>query len=219
MKVLLLGGTGMIGREIIRAAMVLSDEVVAYAPNVDGFEPHDDLRVVTGTVDDADGLRGAAQGVDVAVVVVDADGRTPGIAPGHVEAVLDALEAAGVARGLLVSAFGVGPSARLASWRAQGVYRTLSRRAYAATEAAQRRVEGRGTTWTTLLPVRLRDGMPHRSHAIAPLGEVRRIVGLPLLPYTNLAVAVIDLAHSGEFAGQTVVVSSVAGIRLRPTTS
>ena len=216
MRIFLLGGTGMIGREVIRAAVVLADEVVAYAPSADGFEPHDDLRVVTGTVDDAERLRTAAEGADVAVVVVDADGRTPGVAPGNLDAVLDAVETAGVTRGLLVSAFGVGDSARLASWRARAVYRTLSRRAYGTTEVAQRKAQGRETVWTTLLPVRLRDGMPHRSHAIAPVWEVRRIVGLPLLPYANLAVAVVDLAHSGEFAGETVVVSSVAGIRLRP---
>lgn len=217
MRLFLLGGTGMAGREIIRAAMVLDDEVVAYAPDVDGFEPHDGLTAVAGALDDADAIRTAAHGVDIAVVVVDADGRTPGVAPADLDDVLGAVEASGVERGLLVSAFGVGESARLASWRAQAVYRTLSRRAYDATAEAHDLAVGRRTVWTTLLPVRLRDGMPHRSHAIAPLAEVRRIVGLPLLPYANLAVAVVDLAHSGEFAGQSVVVSSVAGIRLRRT--
>lgn len=218
MRLLLLGGSGMAGREIVRAAMTLSDEVVALASGpsgADAFEVHEGLTVVAGEPTDADVVRQAADGADVAVVVLDADGRTPGVAPDELSGVLDALDAAGVPHGILVSAFGVGESAGLASWRARAIYRTLSRRAHAATELAHNQVQGRRTTWATLLPVRLSDGMPHRSHAIAPLGEVRRIVGLPLLPYANLAVAVVDLAHSAEFAGETVVVSSVGGIRLR----
>lgn len=213
-RLALLGATGRVGREVVRAASVDGHQVVAYARRPAAVELHEGVRAVGGDLTDVGALADAMAGCDVLVVALSSKER--GFLARALPAAADAAREAGVGRVVLSSSLGVRDTQRLTSWRAQLFARTLLRTELEDRTRAEELVDRTGLTWTTVLPIRLREGAPLLSHSLAPLGEVKRVVGLPLLPYANAGRALVDLAASGAFGGQEVVLSSVGAMRIRP---
>lgn len=214
LRIAVLGATGRVGREVVRAASVDGHRVVAYARSPHGVELHEGVSAVGGDLTDVAAMADAMAGCDALVVALSS--RERGFLPRALPAAADAAREAGIGRVVLNSTLGVRETARLTSWRAQLFARTLLRPELEDRTRAEALVDRTGLEWTTVLSVRLREGAPLLSHSLAPLREVRRVVGLPLLPYANAGRALVDLAVSDAFGNQEVVLSSVGAMRIRP---
>lgn len=213
-RLAVLGATGRVGREVVRAASTDGHRVVAYARHPDAVELHEGVDAVEGDLTDVRALADAITGCDALVVALSSKER--GFLARALPAAADAAREAGVRRVVLSSTLGVRDSGRLTSWRAQFFAHTLLKGELTDRAAAEARVDRTGLTWTTVLPIRMREGAPLTSHALVPVDEVKRVVGLPLLPYANAGRALVDLAVSGAFPGQEVVLSPAGAVRLRP---
>lgn len=220
MRITLLGATGRVGRPTLDAAVLDGHDVHALARRPGAVPAH--AGVTTALLDLSEGdtstltvrLAGELSGSDAVISALGADRADPQLLERALPLLAEAARQAGVRRVVHVGAFGAGETAQRASWRARGIYAGFERRRLTAHARALAAVDTAGLEWTTVLPIRLRDGSPQHVFAVVPMDEVQRVPGLPLLPYGNLATALVSLATQPEHTPGPLLVTSAAGVRL-----
>lgn len=126
MKITILGATGNVGSATMREAVAAGHEVVAYVRRPDAVEKLPGVTVVAGDVDDPIGLAAAIRGADAVIAAVTGPTKDTTFTQRTLPAIVAAMEQAGVARLVQVSAFGVGDTADKASWLARLIYAPCS---------------------------------------------------------------------------------------------
>lgn len=215
MKISLLGATGRLGKQLLDVAVLDGHDVHALVRRPDAVPGHPGVSVAAADVDSVDALAEQFAGSEAAVISLRADRDDPHLLERVVPRVAEAARAAGVRRVVHVSAFGAGETARLASWRARFFYSTLERTRLDDHARALAGLDASGLEWTTVLPIRLRDGAPFQVHAVLPMSEAARVPGLPLLPYVNVARTLLELATGPEHVEGPLLVTTAAGVRVR----
>ena len=76
---------------------------------------------------------------------------------------------------------------------------------------AEQILPGSGLNWTTVYPVNLKEAAVLPSAAVKPPSGIGKVPGLPTLPFTNLAKALVDIAANETLAGQPMVVTTPNG--------
>ena len=192
MKIALLGATGRLGAATLTQALLDGHDVRALVRRPEAVPQQEGAEARSVRLDSVEAL---------AEQLADCDALVSALGHGHgarargngdlmrrsVPVLAEAARRAGVRRVVHVAPFGAGETARLASWRARSVYTTLERARLADHAAALAELDPHDLEWTTVMPVRLREGTPLHAFAVAPLAEVARVPGLPLLPYANVA--------------------------------
>ena len=211
MKIALLGATGKVGSHVLKEAIASGHTVVAYARRPDAVERMAGVTVVQGELDDIDALGAAIGGADALVVSVTGPVKDKTFAQRTLPDIIKAAQESGVGRLVLVSAFGAGDTAEKASGFARIIYRTLLRGFFDDKAKAEKLLPATGLPWTVVYPVNLKDAPTLDSAAVKPLDEVRKVPGLPTLPFGNVARALLDVATNAEYAGQRVLVTTPKG--------
>lgn len=213
MKLIVLGGTGATGRELVDLALREGHDVTAYGRRTGSLPvDHPRLRTVTGDVSDAAALTETVRGGD-AVVSTLGPSRGPGTLRGNTlidtstEALVSAAQDTGVSRVVVLSAFGVGESLRKASAVAQLVYRTLLADAFRDKVRGEARLTSSALDWTLAYPVTLTNQPPAGSYAATPLAETGRLPGLPRIARADVADFLLRAATSDAHSRETVVLS------------
>lgn len=187
MKLLIFGATGPTGRELVTQALEQKHEVTVFARKPQGFSAN--VRVVQGdAVREPLAIREALQGQDA---VLSALGTGKVLFPNRLQErslghLVPAMERVGVRRLVVMSAFGVGDTARDASLVQRLIYSTLLLSVFSDKARGEETVRASSLDWTIVYPTVLTNGARTGRYRV---GE--RIEGMQGLPSISRA----DVAH------------------------
>ncbi|MFE5706602.1 hypothetical protein CJ179_26400 [Rhodococcus sp. ACS1] len=213
MKLALIGATGGTGLQIIDQAIDRGHHVVAYCRRPDALTPRPGLTIVGGHLDDRDALAAALSGADAVLCTIGPKAGLAGmfgvtVMQDNLPLITSAMRDAHIDRLILLSAYGVGDTARTASPLARFAYKTLVASAYRDKEISETALAAAGLDVTRVLPVILDDG-PLNPHAtVRPMSTVRKVSGLPKVSRATVAAAILDAAESGATTGERLLVSA-----------
>ncbi|MET9976847.1 NAD(P)-dependent oxidoreductase [Streptomyces microflavus] len=192
MRLTVFGATGGVGREIVGQALAAGHEVTAVVRDPAGLPESLDARALHGVValDDLAAVRAAVAGRDAVLSGLGARGRkADGIAERLTGRIIDAMEAEGTRRLLVVSAVPVGPvpaGEPLVDRLARKAVGAVLAEVYADLARMEAALERSATDWTSVRPPKLTDG--------PCTGTYRKVVGGA--PVSSRAISRADVAHA-----------------------
>jgi len=208
MKLLVLGGTGGTGRQVVTQALDTGHDVTVLARERSRVSvQHERLRVVDGDVRNAAALGEAARGQDA---VISAIGRgqsfkSENLIAHSVPGIIDAMRATGVRRLIFTSALGVGETYRDSPLLPRIFFRTLLRGIYADKLVGDRMIRDSGLDWTIVQPVVLTDGPLTRHYRV---GEHLRLSGVNKVSRADTAHFIVDRINDRSTFGRTLILSN-----------
>ena len=208
MKLLVLGGSGGTGRQVVTQALAAGHDVTVLARNRSGITTtHPSLRVIEGSVDGAHPLTEAMAGQG-AVISAIGRGKTfkaDGLMERGVAAILSAMTETRVRRLLLVSALGVGDSYADSPLLAKLFFRTLLRGIYADKLIGDDMVRRSTVDWTIVQPAVLTDGPLTRQYRA---GEHLTLTGMPSVSRADVAHYLLDHIADPQTFRKTIVLAT-----------
>jgi putative NADH-flavin reductase len=192
----------------VKQALTRGHRVTAFVHRPDSLPiTHDAVRVVVGDATRADAnVDTAIRGQDV---VVSALGRRNSFSSDHLmtrsmQAIVPSMEAAGVRRLIMVSAFGVGASRRDAPIIPRILYFLLLRDIFADKARAEDIVRRSSVDWTILYPVLLTDGPLTARYRV---GERLELRGIPKVSRADVAHFALTVIEDRAFVRKGAVIS------------
>jgi uncharacterized protein YbjT (DUF2867 family) len=214
MKIVLLGAGGATGRAVVEQALTRGDEVVAYLRKPKGISSRPGLKLIVGELSDAPKLNDAISGADAVLVCLGTFKKKPvDLMQKNLPLIIRAMKEVNVLRLVLLSAYGVGESARTAGFFARIIYKTLVPSVYRDKELSEALLPDSGLKWTLVYPVGLTNGPPADSVEVRPMALVRRVSGLPRVARADVARVMLDTARDEHTIGETLLVSSKGSVR------
>jgi len=205
-NILVFGATGPTGRQLIKQALTRGHRVTAFARRPEALLDQR-LHVVTGDV-----LRDEAK-IDEAMhgqdAVVSALGRRASFSSDRLisramKSIAAAMQRAGVRRIVLMSAFGVGESARDAPLVPRIMYCVLLRDIFADKLAAEEQLRSTGLDWMIVYPVLLTDGPLTGRYRV---GERLELHGLPKISRADVAHFMLGEIEKPAWVRKVAVIS------------
>lgn len=180
MRVVVLGATGGTGTLVVERALAAGMEVVAYARRSSALDARPGLHVVEGQLSDTTTLAASMAGAEAVICCVGVRPslgvlRRVDLMHEAMPSIIDAMDAASVARLVLMSAFGVGDTAQKATPAGRVVYRTVLAAVYDDKRRAEEVVAGSALDCTVVYPVALTNHRTHSSAVAVPLREVTKV--------------------------------------------
>jgi len=214
MKIVVLGATGRTGRLVVQQALTRGDEVVAYVRSPQGIAANPGLKIAVGPLGDMLALKAAINGADAVLVCLGTHGKrmkkNVDLMQKSVLSIIKAMKEANVPR--LVSAYGVGDTARTAGFIARVVYKTVVGAIYQDKAHSEALLPGSGLKWTSVYPVILTDGPLADAVEVRPISQVHRVAGLPKVSRADVARVMLDAARDDRTIGQKLLVSSKGSV-------
>ncbi len=208
MKIAVLGATGRTGRLVVEQAIERGHQVVAYVRRPGALQPKPALQIVVGELGDTERLRSAFRDVDAVICCLGTYKHKPvDLMQKNLPLIIRAMQRAGRTRLILLSAYGVGETARTASLVAKLLYKTLFRSIFRDKERAEAELARSGLEWTGIYPVGLTDD-PDSAVDVRPMREVKKVKGLPRVPRASVAEVLIDAAEDRQTIRQKLLVTS-----------
>lgn len=217
MKIVVLGAAGRTGRLVVEQALTRGEEVVAYVRNPQGIAANPRLEIVVGQLNDTLALKAAIHAADAVLICLGTRGKRMkkdvDLMQKSLPPIITAMKEANVSRLVLLSAYGVGDSARTAGLMARVIYRILVAAIYRDKERAEALLPGSGLKWTIVYPVALIDGPPTDAVEVRPMGQVHKVAGLPKVSRVDVARLMLEVARDDETVGQKLLVSDKGSAR------
>jgi uncharacterized protein YbjT (DUF2867 family) len=217
MKITVLGATGLTGRLVVEQALTRGDQVVAYVRNPHGIATNPGFEIAVGQLGDMLALKAAINGSDAVLVCLGTRGKrmkkNVDLMQKSVPSIIKVMKEANVLRLVLMSAYGVGDTARTAGLIARVVYQTVVGAIYQDKERSEVLLPGSGLKWTSVYPVILTDGPPADAVEVRPMTQVLRVAGLPKVSRADVARVMLDAARDDRTIGQKLLVSSKGSVR------
>ncbi|WP_269936678.1 NAD(P)-dependent oxidoreductase [Arthrobacter sp. HY1533] len=209
MKVFVLGATGTTGGLFVDDALDEGHEVVAYVRSSGKLAPRERLAVVVGDVENVDMLARAMRDADAVVSMLGLSSAKPnGFSEKAVRVITAAAERSGVARVLVMSAFGVGDSLPKASGLAQLMYSGGGKAIFADKAAGEKVLKASSLEWTLAYPVLLTNKAKSPAFQALDLAAIDRLPGVPRVARADVARFLLDAAGSGDWARRTAVLTT-----------
>lgn len=217
MRVVVLGATGGTGRLLAEQAIDRGHEVVAYVRRPDALSPRPGLDVVGGQLTDEPALTAAMTGADAVLCAIGPTGVKDLLGTDlmrrSLPVVAAAMSAAGVRRLVLLSAYGVGDTARSASLTARLTFRTAVRALYRDKREAEERLAAAGLDVTTVHPTMLTNGETGEAPVVRDATTVGHVSGMPKVSRAALATAMLDAAEDPATVGRRLIVTRPGKVR------
>jgi putative NADH-flavin reductase len=207
-KVLLLGATGGTGREVLAQALRKGHEITVLVRNPRRLgSPAARVRVMIGDVLEGATLANAVRGQDVVLSTlgVGSSLKSSGLIGRSVPAIARAMESEGVARMILISAYGVGETIRDAPLVPRLLMRLLLRDVYADKLAGDDALRRSSLDWTIVHPVTLTNGPRSGKYRV---GERLALRGFPRVSRADVADFLVAQIEDRSFSRKDVLVSS-----------
>ena len=213
MKIAILGANGKTGTHLVRQALAAGNEVIAYVRRVEAVPKQAGLTTVSGQLSDLEEMVRAFAGADAVVCCIGPKVGLPtmlktDLMRTHLGQILKAVKQAGIDRFVLMSAFGVGDTARKASLPARIIYKTAMASIFRDKEQAEKLLPASGLNWAAVYPVMMHEARPLAHVTVKRLEEVNHVQGLPKVPFANVATVLLDLATHPERLGQRFLITA-----------
>ena len=208
MKLLVLGGTGGIGRHVVIQALDAAHEVTVLARDrAKVGAQHHRLRVADGDVKNIAALGDAMRGQDA---VISAIGRgksfkSENLIAESVPGIIAAMRETGVRRLVFTSALGVGDTYRDSPLLPRIFFRTLLRGIYADKLIGDQMIRQSGLDWTIAQPVVLTDGPLTKTYRV---GEHLKLSGVNKVSRADTAHFIVDHISDRSTFGKTLILSN-----------
>lgn len=162
MKILVLGASGLTGREIVKQALAQNHQVTAFVRTPEKFELKDEnLKIAQGDVSDQAAIERAVAGQDAVLSALGATTilkRLPELTNG-IRYTVEAMEKAGVRRLVYESALGVGDSRSEAGFLFENIVRPfILTNPFADHEEKEAIIKQSGLDWVIVRPAILTNG-------------------------------------------------------------
>jgi putative NADH-flavin reductase len=186
LKLLIFGASGPTGRELVSQALEQGHEVTAFARQPEGIPLG--VRTVQGdAMREPQAIAEALQGQEA---VLSALGTGRVLIPNRLQErslgnIVPAMERAGVKRLVVMSAFGVGETARDASLVQRLMYATLLSAVFADKARGEAGVRASALDWTIVYPTVLTNGPRTTQYRIGE--RIDRLQGLPTISRADVA--------------------------------
>jgi uncharacterized protein YbjT (DUF2867 family) len=214
MKIAVLGATGRTGGLIVEQALERGHQVVAYVRRASALQGNNDLRIVAGELSDTERLQAAFRDMDAVICCLGTRRHKPvDLMRKNLPLIVQAMKRAGCTRLILLSAYGVGETARTASIVATILYRTMFRTIFDDKQRAEDWLATSDIDWTGIYPVGLTDGPSGDAVEVRPMNEVKKVKGLPRVPRAAVAKVLLDAAEDRRTIGQKLLVTSGSSVR------
>jgi putative NADH-flavin reductase len=179
MKLVILGGTGRIGQQLVRCALAQGHQVIAVSRRPLAMTAaHENLTAMAGDVLEQDSLSGPIASADAVVFAVGLPGRGPTITrSAGICSVAKVMHRSGVTRLVAVapSAATISPGATLARKIALRQFaHKLYHNPYLDVERMEDELRHCDADWSVVRASALRDGPASGRYVVVPAGQVRR---------------------------------------------
>jgi uncharacterized protein YbjT (DUF2867 family) len=216
-KLVILGATGLTGHRLVDQAIERGHEVVAYVRRPHALPERPGLRVVGGELTDEAALRAALAGADAVLCAIGPKGLRGLISADLMQRTLPgvaaAMSAAGVRRLVLLSAYGVGDTASVASPLAKIAFRTAVRSLFRDKQLAESRLVAADVDVTTVYPGTLTNDPLSATVVVRDVTTVSQLSGLPKVPRANVAKAMLDAVEDPGTIGVRLLVTGAGTVR------
>jgi uncharacterized protein YbjT (DUF2867 family) len=215
MKIILFGSTGGTGLATSAALAAAGHQVTAFARNPAKLPAIPAVTPVRGDVMVAADVNTAVPGHDAVIVslgnsqnpfakLLGARRTTPAnVCEAGTRNIIAAMQASGIARLLVVSAFGIGDTRSRLPFAFKLFYQTVLREHMADKEKQEAEVKASGLDWTLVQPVGLTDGALTHSWLADTNGVIRR----QQMSRADVAAFLVSIAGSGQYSRATVALS------------
>jgi putative NADH-flavin reductase len=215
MKIAVIGATGRTGGLVAEQALERGHRVVAYVRRAYALPVSEGLRMVVGELFDSEHLQSTLSDVDAVICCLGTRRHKPvDLMQSNLPLIVQAMKRAGRARLILLSAYGVGETARTASLVARILYKTMFRSIFRDKERSEAGLMTSGLEWTGVYPVGLTDGpLLIEAVEVCPTNQVKKVKGLPMVSRANVAKVLLDAAEDSRTIRQKVLVTSKGSLR------
>jgi uncharacterized protein YbjT (DUF2867 family) len=215
MNVIVFGSTGGTGLATCRALAAAGHQVTAFARDPAKFPAIPSVTAVRGDVMNPADVAAAMPGHDLVIVslgnsqnpfamMLGARRTTPAtVCESGTANIVAAMQAAGVGRLLVVSAFGIGDTRERLPLTFKLFYRTVLREHMADKEKQEALVKTSGLDWTLVQPVGLTDGPATGVWLADTHGAIRR----QQISRADVAAFLVSLVGDGQYSRATVAFS------------
>jgi putative NADH-flavin reductase len=206
-RLLLLGATGLTGRQLLEQGLEQGHDVTALVRDPARLTmQHARLRTVTGSATDAAAVERALDDRDAVLCALGTRSVRSLVScdlmRASMAALVPAMERRGVDRLILLSALGVGDSVHQAPPAIRFAFRTLLRPVGNDKAAAEDRVRATDLDWTIVYPPSLTDG-PRSGHRA---GESLKLRGMPRISRADLADFMLSQLTDAAYSRRSAVV-------------
>jgi uncharacterized protein YbjT (DUF2867 family) len=201
MQVLILGGTGGTGRELIEQALGHGHTVRVMARDPDKVKKvHPRLEVVKGDIADTTALAAAVKGQDAVLSALGVNDRKPNtVLSEGTRNLVRAMKRQKVKRLIYVSSLGVGDSkGKLGPVYNWVLLRTLLKNIFADKERAEEVVRESGLDWTLVRPGSLNSKRLTATYLTGPAADAKRRI-LPRIGRADVADFMLDALEHNRF--------------------
>jgi uncharacterized protein YbjT (DUF2867 family) len=214
MRIVVLGATGGTGRLVIEEALKRGHDVACYVRNPVGLSAGSDVQIFTGQLNDTSAMQAAISGAGAVLCCLGThEKKNVDLMQKALPLIIQVMQRAHVPRLVLLSAYGVGDTARSASLIARLAYRLVAASVFLDKELAEALLSGSGLKWTGIYPVILTDGVPTGAVEVRPMTQVQKVAGLPKVSRADVARVMLDAVSDDGTIGQRLLVSSQGSVR------
>ena len=205
MKLLILGGTGGTGRQLVEQALAAGHDVTALVrdPTTAGLAAHAKLTLVKGRATDAGEIAAAVAGHDAVLSALGPRKNMDPISAEAAKATVEAMKRQGVKRLVWLSAGGVGDSApqlvRESFVFGKIIMPLFLKHPYANHAIAEDIVRGSGLDYTIVRPVQLVDKKTAGTLTAVPIGDAK-VHGLKISRH-DVAAWMLGEVTANKFVG------------------
>lgn len=210
MKILILGATGRTGRLFIRKALEEGHAVTAYVRTPDKARTllgaHPNLTITPGDLNDAERLAAASAGQDVMVSTLGQKATVREFLHStflqeRLPLIMQTVTGAGVKHCVLLSAYGVGDTARTASLPMRLACKVIMRGIFTDKVKADALVAEYQPYISRAHPGRLTDKPGRSGVKVFDMASVERVPGIPTIAREDVADALLTIAENPQNAG------------------
>ena len=210
MNVLVIGGTGNLGREVVTRALAHGHVVTALARDPRAITEHESLHLARADVRDAGSLAAAIAGQEAVISCLGSKNRKERtLRTEAARNTIAAMRQHGVPRLIVFSAFGVGDSRehlkRIAPVFGRIIQPLLLKAPFEDMADMEREVRASGLAWTIVRPSALTKKPPTGTLTVA-LDDTTKLGGT--IPYADVAAFMVQQLTSDRYIGEAPAISS-----------